>query len=169
MKTSVDRIVAQLSIVAQAAAEGRDRGALYQATQDALGELVGHKLFTLLIVLPCGEEVQRVWSSDERSYPLTGRKQIGSTPWGELVLRNQRHFVGPDATAIRWAFADHELISSLGLASVINIPVRAQGRILGTMNLLDAENRYDESMAYIPGLFAPLLALAFTEEAALAR
>lgn len=169
MKPSAERVVEQLSLVSQAAGTGPDRHALYQAIQEALGDLIGHKLFTLLVVLPGGEEVQRFWSSDETSYPLTGRKQIGSTPWGELVLRNHEHFVGRDAAAIRWAFADHELIASLGLASVINIPILAQGRIFGTMNLLHAENWYEDTMADVAKLFAPPLALAFMEEAALAR
>ena len=167
MIPSADHIISHLIRVGRIAGHDSDRRALYQATQDALGDLLGHGLFTLLTVLPGGEEVQRFWSSNEAAYPLTGRKQIGSTPWGEKVLRRHEHFVGRDAAAIRWAFADHELIGSLGLGSVINIPVLAQGRILGTLNLLNSEGWYDEQMAEVAKVFAAPLVHAFAQEIAL--
>jgi hypothetical protein len=41
-------------------------------------------------------------------------------------------------------FFDHALIASLGCASVLNLPVKHDGRILGTINLLHEEAWYEE-------------------------
>jgi hypothetical protein len=53
--------------------------------------------------------------------------------------------VGYDYDDVKWAFFDHELIRSLGCESAINVPVVYAGRVLGTMNLLDAAGHYKES------------------------
>lgn len=133
-----------LIALARAAAAERDPGAVFRAAQAASAALVGHRLFTILFVVPGGAEVERVHSSDPASYPLTGRKRMGPTPWGEHVLRQGRSWMGNTAAEIRRAFPDHELIASLGCAACINIPVREGGAVLGTMNLLDAAGAYAE-------------------------
>ena len=98
---------------------------LYRALEQATKALVGHRLFTLLYV--DGEEVARVYSSNPEAYPVFGRKPMGPTPWGAHVLKAQKPYLGTDAEAIRWAFFDHALIASLGLGSVINVPIVYDG------------------------------------------
>jgi GAF domain-containing protein len=164
MTASASDQLAALDAVAEVLAAAPDRAALYAAVSDALQGLVGHRLFTLLAVLPDGEEVQRFFSSNEAAYPLTGRKRVGPTPWGEVVLKGRQPWLGRDAAAIRWAFADHELIASLGLASAINIPVIRAGTLLGTMNLLHGEHHFAEDAVPVVGRFAPYLVSAFAEE-----
>jgi len=134
---------------------------LYRAVEGALGRLIGHQLFTLLIVVGDGTEVERVWTSNPQAYPLTGRKAMGPTPWGDHVLGGRNAWLGNDAEAIRWAFPDHELITGLGLGSCINVPVVAFGRTLGTMNILDSAGAYLPEQVDTASLFAPLLALPF--------
>ena len=51
-----------------------------------------------------------------------------------------------DADAIRAAFPDHELILSLGCESAVNVPVRWNGRTLGSLNLLHEAGWYGEDM-----------------------
>ena len=129
---------------------------------DALTKsLVGHQLFTLLYV--DGDEVARVYSNRPAEYPVSGRKPMGKTPWGDLVLKRRKPYLGRDKQGIRWAFFDHALIESMGLGSVINIPVVYDGVCLGTMNLLDAEYHYrPEHVAPVAAL-APLLIPSFLE------
>lgn len=145
---------------------GEDRPALYDAVNAALAELVGHKLFTLLLVLPGGKEVQRFWSTNQAAYPLSGRKPMGDTPWGDLVIRRHQPFLGSDMDAIRWAFFDHELIASLGLGSAINVPIISAKTLLGTIAILDVERHYDEEKLAIAMRVAPYLADAFRSELA---
>lgn len=134
---------------------------IFQAVDRILKDSVGHKLLTMLYV--DGGEVARVYSNDEKSYPVFGRKPMGATPWGDLVLKNQQPFLGKDRDSIIWAFFDHELIFSLGLGSAINIPVIYNGETIGTINLLDAEYAYDKADVEKAKALAPFLIPAFLE------
>jgi hypothetical protein len=140
---------------------------LYHALEKATAALVGHRLFTLLYV--DGQDVARVYSNRPAEYPVSGRKTMGETDWGKLVLKDRKPYLGRDQAAIRWAFFDHALIASMGLGSVINVPVIYDGEAIGTMNLLDAEHHYrDEHVAPVARL-APLLIPAFLEARAAGR
>jgi GAF domain-containing protein len=131
-----------LIALARAAASCPDPVAVFRAAEAASAALVRHRLFTVLFVVPGGAEVERVYSSDPAAYPLTGRKRMGPTPWGEHVLAQGRTWMGNAAEEIRWAFPDHELIARLGCAACINIPVREGGEVIGTLNILDAAGAY---------------------------
>lgn len=139
---------------------------LYQAIADAVGRHIGHKLFTLLVVVEGGTMVERIWSSNEPAYPLTGRKPMGPTPWGKHVIEGRQPWLGNDDAAIRWAFPDHALIASLGLGACINVPVIAFGRVLGTMNILDRAGAYKDAHVATARMFEPFLMLPFAEAAA---
>jgi GAF domain-containing protein len=134
---------------------------IFTALDRLTGSLVGHQLFTLLYV--DGDEVARVYSNRPVEYAVSGRKPMGRTPWGDLVLKRCKPYLGRDMEGIRWAFFDHALIESMGLGSVINIPVVYDGACLGTMNLLDTEHHYrPEHVAPVAAL-APLLIPSFLD------
>lgn len=135
--------------------------AVYQAVDAVLKRRVGFGLFTMLVRTPDGEEVSRVYSTDPVAYPLAGRKRMGPTPWGDLVLVRRQCYLTNDAEGIRWAFPDHALIASLGLASAINVPLVAMGQVLGTINLLDAAGRYTEQDVAVVRTVAPYLVVPF--------
>lgn len=150
-----------LARLAESAARATEPHAAFQAAQTALRELIGHRLFTLLVVVPGGKEVERIHSSDPVAYPLTGRKPMGTTPWGEQVITGRRAWLGRDMEAIRWAFFDHALIAQLGCGACINVPVCVMGEVVGTMNVLDREHAYDERHLTLAQAAAPALAPAF--------
>lgn len=137
---------------------------IYRAVERVLTEPLGFGLLTMLVVTPDAQEVERVYSSNCQAYPLAGRKRMGPTPWGDLVLRQRQPFLGRDAEAIRWAFPDHSLISGLGLACAINVPVVALGRLLGTINVLDTAGRYDDQAVETLLSVAPMLVTPFLRE-----
>ncbi|MBM3569060.1 MAG: GAF domain-containing protein [Alphaproteobacteria bacterium] len=137
----------------------------FRGIERALAGLVGHRLFTLLVTTE-DRQVQRVYTSNPTAYPVGGRKAMAPTPWGELVLGRREPYLGRDPAAIRWAFPDHELIASLGLGATINWPVVYDGRVLGTMNLLDREGAYDRRQMELCRPFAALLVPAFGRLAA---
>ena len=112
-------VLTSLMSVCDALARGAEPPAAFRAVDEALQEILGHRLFTVF-VLRGGGMVERVYSSSPESYPVGGLKPMGPTPWGDLVLGRGQTFLGPDRAAIRWAFPDHELIESLGLGSVLN-------------------------------------------------
>ena len=72
-------------------------------------------------------------------------------------------FLGRTMDDIRWAFFDHALIESLGLGSIINVPVVHDGVTLGTINSSHAERHYTEAHVPLVAELAPLLVPAFLE------
>jgi hypothetical protein len=140
-------------------------GAIHAAVEASLGRLVGHRLFTLLVV--DGDEVARIHSSNPAAYPVSGRKPMNRTPWGDVVLRDRKTWVAKGPDDIRWAFFDHALIFSLGLGACINVPVAWDGRTIGTMNLLDAAGRYRDEHGALAARFAPFLVAPFLAAARL--
>jgi GAF domain-containing protein len=142
-------------------AESGQPETLYRALDRGMKEAVGHQLFTLLYV--DGDEVARCYSNRPVEYPVSGRKPMGKTPWGDLVLTRREPYLGPDKAGIRWAFYDHALIESMGLGSTLNIPVVYDGTCLGTINLLDAEHHYRPEHVAVAMQFAPLLIPAFLQ------
>ena len=101
----------------------------------------GWKLFTAMRYLPSGE-VERVHTSNPEAYPLGGRKPRRDTPWSRQVLVRGEPYYANDAAGIRFAFEDAEKILGLGLGAVINVPVKSDERVLGTLNFLREAGGY---------------------------
>jgi len=101
----------------------------------------GWKLYTAMRYLPTGE-VERVHTSNPHAYPLAGRKPRRDTPWSRQVLVRGEPYYANDANGIRAAFEDAEKILGLGLGAVINVPVKAGERVLGTLNFLREAGAY---------------------------
>jgi hypothetical protein len=118
----------------------------FQAVDAALKATCGHILFTVLISHHATRESERFYSNLPDAYPVGGKKPITDHPLMKKLLGEGTHYIGYNATDIEWAFFDHKLIHSLGCESVINMPVRWQGRTIGTLNLLDRANAYNEDM-----------------------
>jgi len=113
-----------------------------QALEGASGEVIGHRLFTVMRFRSERSEVERIYSNLPSVYPPGGRKKKKDTVWAGHVLGDMKVFRGNDAGDIRSAFDDHATILGLGLGSVLNIPVVFGGRCLGTMNLLHQAGWY---------------------------
>jgi GAF domain-containing protein len=137
--------------------------AAFRAFDRLCADMFGHRLFTILAWQAGADELERVYSSRPAEYPVSARKRMGPTPWGEHVLRQGRSWLGSNAQDMRWAFPDHELIASLGCAACLNAPVHWNSTVLGAINILDAEGSYTppdlEALEAISGfLVGPLLA-----------
>jgi len=137
--------------------------AIFKAIETGMAEVVGHKLFTLLYVAPNGKRVKRLYTNMPKEYPVGGYKEIKATAWRIEIIDKGQSWVGYNAKDIEWAFFDHELIVSLGCESAVNVPVVYSGRVLGTLNLLDAAGHYKESDIVRIEPFAALLVGPFLE------
>lgn len=134
--------VTRLLEIAGAGARPNQALALCEAVEALVREVVGHRLFSISVFMPASRELERIYSSDEHTYPVGGRKLKQGTAWATSVLDHGETFLGPGRAEIRRAFDDHEKIFALGLGSIINVPLRWAGATLGTMNLVDREHRY---------------------------
>ena len=128
-----------------AAAAGGQPGTVFAAIAAVAAEVMGCALFTAMRFDAAAGEVERLYSTDPRAYPVGGRKAKRDTPWAEQVLSQRRVFVGAGDAAIRAAFDDHATILGLGLHSIINVPVTAGNICVGTLNFLMRGDRVAES------------------------
>ncbi len=113
---------------------------------DTLAQRIfGHKLFTVMRQLAASNEVERIYSSNPAAYPVGGRKQKQGTRWGQIVLNEGKPFIARNDDELRASFPDHELILSLGIGSIMNIPVMFKGQCMGTMNISGEAGQYGEA------------------------
>lgn len=129
----------------------------FAALQQAMAGAIGHRLFTVMRHDPAAGRNRRAYTSDAVAYPISGFKPVNwDHPWTRRVLAEGQPWIGRDAGDIAWAYPDHEKIAAMGLASAMNLPVRWNGRTLGTVNLLHGAAHFTEADAATGALFAAL-------------
>ena len=148
-----------LGAVAAAVAGPGQPEVTFRALDAAMAAAIGHRLFTVL--LRHASESERRYTNQPAAYPVGGRKPVTASDWTERVFVRREPYIGRDAADIRAVFFDHELIASLGCASVLNLPVVWDGRVLGTINLLHEEGWYDETDVPVGLAFAALAVPAY--------
>ena len=137
---------------------------LYAAVDRLVQEVIGHKLFTMMRVHEATSEVERIYSSNSAAYPVGGRKEKRGTPWNRVVLDRGEVFVARNPDEVREAFSDHALIFSLGIGSIMNIPLGYCGRRLGTMNISHDAGWFTEQDAAAGRLIAPFVVMPLLAE-----
>lgn len=128
----------------------------FEALDRAMQAVIGHKLFTVLLHHARARESERRYTNQPAAYPVGGRKPVTASPWTERLFVERKPYIGRSAGDIRAVFLDHELILSLGCASVLNVPVAWNGRTLGTINLLHEAGWYDDADVPVAQTFAAL-------------
>lgn len=97
---------------------------------------LGTRLFTITALDETAALHRRVYTSHPVEYPASGTKPLDRDGWYDHTITARETFVANTPPEFARYFFDHDLITSLGLGSCINIPVHAGGPILGTVNLL---------------------------------
>jgi hypothetical protein len=149
-------LLPHVTAVARAMREAGQPETGLRALDLGMGTVIGHKLFTVLVHHPQARESERRYTNQPAVYPVGGRKPVSPTPWTERLFVERRPYIGTTAEDIRAVFFDHELILSLGCASVLNVPVVWNGHTLGTINLLHEAGWYDDTDVPVGQLFAAL-------------
>lgn len=127
-------------------AEAGNWTSLFPALADLCQSVIGYRLFSCSRFQLTGAEggvAARVYTSDEVNYPTSGLKQIVPNRWTRTVIDRRAIFVANSVDGFSDVFPDHELIASLGLESVINVPVVLRGEFVGTINMLHGPGYYD--------------------------
>ena len=149
--------LADLASLAERLASEHEPSLLYAAIDALVQDVIGHRLFTLMRVHEVSSEVERIYSSNPAAYPVGGRKQKRGTPWSRVVLDRGEVFVARTPEQVRDAFSDYELIFSLGIGSIMNVPLAYGGRRLGTMNISHEAGWFTEDDAHAGLLIAPFV------------
>ena len=156
--------LADLAALARLSASAHEPQALYEAVDALVQTIIGHLLFTIMRVHEATMEVERVYSSNSAAYPVRGRKPKRGTPWSKVVLDQGEVFVARTPAEVREAFDDHALIFSLGVGSIMNVPIGYRGQRLGTMNISNEAGWFRDQDAAVGLLIAPLLVPALLTE-----
>jgi hypothetical protein len=125
---------------------------------------LGWRLFTVLRYVEPAQAVERLYSSDEKAYPVGGRKPLAKLTASHGAMEKGEVFLAATKEDVRKAFFDHEQIFSLGITAILNVPIRHAGRRLGTVNLCGEEGMYGPSEIVrgkiLAGLLVPALLTA---------
>ena len=149
-----------LARLAGIAAEPSNPRALLAAADALVQRAIGHNLFTVMRVHEADHEVERVYTTNPGAYPVGGRKQKRDTPWSRTVLGEGRVFVARTPEEVRQAFPDHALIESLGIGSIMNVPIAFAGRRVGVMNVSHDADWFTAEDAEAARVIAAVLAPA---------
>ena len=161
--TQTKEILALIDIAAilDCTAQNRDSQTSLRAIDALAQRIFGHKLFTLMRHLAASNEVERIYSSNPAAYPVGGRKQKQGTTWSRIVLSEGRPFIARNEDELRANFPDHEQILSLGVGSIMNVPLMFKGQCVGTMNVSGDAGQYGEedfhSGRILAGLTVPFM------------
>ena len=132
----------------------------YKAVERLALETCGWRLLTILKYNEKEQVVERLSSSDEKAYPLGGRKPLDKIATSHGAMEHGGIFLAGTKAQVKEAFFDHELIFSLGITAIMNVPVRHAGRRLGTLNFCGEEGMYGEREMQIGRVLSGLLAAA---------
>lgn len=145
-----------------------DATASYRAIDALAARVFEHRLFTVTRSLNETKEVERVYTSNPKAYPVGGRKQKQDTEWGAQVLDRGEPLICHNKADIERVFADHALILSLGIGGMVNVPVLFGGRSMATMNVSHATDRFSDSdlptLRTLAALLLPLVLGGATAE-----
>ena len=128
----------------QSLATALNSSEVFEALHHLTVTLVGARLFTIMRVDMDAMQASRSYTSDAENYPTSGTKPVEMNRWFDIVHGKQESFVANSLTDIATVFPDHELIGSLGCGSVVNLPVILGGKLVATVNMLDAEHHYTQ-------------------------
>ena len=118
---------------------------IFNSLENILNDFIGHKLFTILKFDKINSNLERVYTSKPREYPLQGKKDVIRNFWQVQVLEKGIAYIGYNFQDIKTSFSDFDLIKKLGCSSVLIIPVKSGGNIKGSVNLLHEESWYSNS------------------------
>lgn len=151
-QTALDHFTAALG-------QARESGAPLAALHRLAEAEIGVRLFSVMLIDLAAGLAKRVYTSDPVAYPVSGTKPLAENRHLDTV-REGRVYHANSAAAMRADFPDLATIEALGCGAVINLPVMIEGVLSATVNLLDAEGRYDPATALRAGKVLALPALA---------
>lgn len=114
----------------------------FAALDRLVQRLLGAKLVTVTTVENGGRLARRSYTNMPEAYAVSGTKEVEVNAWTEIVVERRETYVANTLAEIATVFPDHALIGSLGLGSVVNMPVELGGELMATLNLLDVEGYF---------------------------
>ncbi|GKY87718.1 hypothetical protein [Sinisalibacter aestuarii] len=128
---------------------------------DGLRRDVGSKLTTASIYDLDAMRSRRVFSDDPDAYPTGNFKRLDRNRYYATVIEGAKPFSSTSIGEIAEVFFDWEKIQALGLESNMNLPALANGRVIGTVNLLHTKGHYTADKVAAALAWQPIATLCF--------
>ena len=113
--------------------------------QKLLNKKIGFKLFTLTVMHPNNKFVTRIYSSNKNVYPEGGQKKVPNNYWAKITIKEKKSFIGNNKKQIQKYFYDHNIITNLDCESILNQVIVFDKKTIGTMNLLNVKNFFNNN------------------------
>jgi transcriptional regulator with GAF, ATPase, and Fis domain len=155
-RTSND-LHAALAPVEAAMRDGLPAREVFQRLHDAIAEVVGFKVLTVLKLDPDTLRSVRLYSS-EPSYPIGGTKQHVRSAWSEAIIDRRTPYIAHNLAELRATFPDSAAIEATGCASILCAPIVVGSTVFGTMNLWHRDGYYDHAKGMLTMPFASVIA-----------
>ena len=104
---------------------------------------------------------RRVWTDDAAAYPTGNFKRLDRNLYFETVIEGRRPFSSTTIDEIATVFFDWQKIQTLGFESNMNLPAIADGRVIGTINLLHHRGHFTADRVARALAWQPVATLAF--------
>lgn len=104
---------------------------------------------------------RRVWTDDAAAYPTGNFKRLDRNRYFETVIEGCRPFASTTIEEIATVFFDWQKIQALGFESNMNLPAIADGRVIGTINLLHRKGHFTADRVALALAWQPVATLAF--------
>jgi transcriptional regulator with GAF, ATPase, and Fis domain len=128
----------------------------WSSFSDVLNTVFTHTSCTILSYEPSTRILTRLFSSRPDVHKIGGRKRVTDSFWTRTVLENGQTLIGSDREDLKKFFSEHETLWAHGWESVLNIPIRANDRTVGSINLHNSAGAYDNIDSAITAIFAQL-------------
>ena len=109
--------------------------------------------------------LERIWSSDPKTYPVGGRKRKPATTWTRNLFVEKQVVQIEGDTAMAQTFDDFATMASLNLHSAINVPIVDNDVCIATFNLMGARSTWQPFHIAAMRLLALLAKPSITREA----
>ncbi|VVE26536.1 hypothetical protein [Pandoraea anhela] len=106
-------------------------------------------------------DVRRVFSTVPTAYPVGGWKHLSGSDWARHVLVEQKTLIASGPERLKHYFPDYALLESLGVRTLVNIPVVVCRRTVGAFALLFDTTQIDPAALVEGERLAPLMAGVF--------
>lgn len=138
--------------------------AVFAWLRDGLNREVGNGLMTASVYDLDRMRSRRVFSEDPAAYPVGNFKRLDRNRYFDTVIAGCQPFASTTIEEIAEVFFDWEKIRDLGFGSNLNLPAVADGRVIGTVNLLAPRGHYTpervaRALAWQPAATAAFLLL----------
>lgn len=153
----------ELTLLATALAGVDARADVLRAVESIATARMQVTIFSASVFLPEAMELQRIHSSRPDVYPVGARKSKRGTSWAEQVLQRRQVFIGEGPLEMAAAFDDQERMASVGIRSIINVPVVVGDRCLGVLNFARGVERVSSAEIVVARLLGIAASAVFVD------